>query len=534
MVKKMYKRIVLIGAFLAFSVLGYAQGVSSFSAYKFVRFIQYLSSNYVDTINVNKMVDDAIIDMLSQLDPHSVYISKEDVQAMNEPLEGNFDGIGVEFNIMNDTLMVVNPITGGPSERVGIIAGDRIIAIDGKPITNIGLKIPDVHKLLRGPKGTKVTVTISRKGVAQPLEFTITRDKIPIFSIDAAYMAKPNVGYIKISRFAATTEQEFIDAMNSLNKRKLNSLIIDLRNNGGGLLGTAYEIANYFIDKGKLIVYTEGRNSPRTNYISTGKGYKFNGKVVVLIDQGSASASEILTGALQDWDRALIVGRRSFGKGLVQHQLPLPDGSAIRLTVARYYTPTGREIQRPYHNGDVMKYYEDLNDRFVSGELFNRDSIHMSDSLKYKTLVKGKTVYGGGGIMPDVFVPLDTSFYTNYYGKLVRSGLLYQFALNWVDEHRSELLKEYKNFDKYNKSFEVSSELIDELTKLADSKKIEKNEEQLNISLAELKVQLKGLIAQSLFSSGYYYQVTNGTDETFLKALDVLDNWGKYKSLVVE
>lgn len=529
----MRKQFYLIILVLSVAVNAHAQNNSSFSAYKFVRFIQYLSGNYVDTINVNKLVDDAIIDILEQLDPHSIYISKEDVQAMNEPLEGNFEGIGVEFNILNDTLMVVNPISGGPSERVGIKAGDRIVAIDGKPITNIGLKIPDVHKLLRGPKGTKVNVRILRKGEDNLLDFTIVRDKIPIFSIDASYMAQPGVGYIKINRFSATTEQEFLEALDKLEKQKMKDLIIDLRNNGGGLLNAAYELASYLFEPGKLIVYTEGRNSPRTDYYSHFRGRKvFKGRLIVITDEGSASASEILAGAIQDWDRGIIVGRRTFGKGLVQNQLPLPDGSMIRLTVAKYYTPTGRAIQRPYNQGNAREYYTDLEKRYYSGELFNKDSIHFPDSLKYTTLVKKKTVYGGGGIMPDVFVPLDTMYYTEYYGKLVRSGLINQFAISWVDANRATLKKQYPKFEKFNKEFQVNQAIIDELVTLAATKNIPRDEAGLKTSADELRIQLKGLIAQSLFGPGYYYEVTNTRNETFLKSLHILNNWDSYKYLV--
>lgn len=529
----MRKQFYLIILALSVAANAHAQSNSSFSAYKFVRFIQYLSGNYVDTINVNKLVDNAIIDILEQLDPHSIYISKEDVQAMNEPLEGNFEGIGVEFNILNDTLMVVNPISGGPSERVGIKAGDRIVAIDGKPITNIGLKIPDVHKLLRGPKGTRVNVQILRKGEDKLLDFTIIRDKIPIFSIDASYMAQPGVGYIKINRFSATTEQEFVEALEKLEKQKMKDLIIDLRNNGGGLLNAAYELASYLIEPGKLIVYTEGRNSPRIDYYSHFRGRKvFKGRLVIITDEGSASASEILAGAIQDWDRGIIVGRRTFGKGLVQNQLPLPDGSMIRLTVAKYHTPTGRAIQRPYNQGKAREYYTDLEKRYYSGELFNKDSIHFPNSLKYTTMVKKKTVYGGGGIMPDVFVPLDTMYYTEYYGKLVRSGLINQFAISWVDANRGTLNKQYPKFEKFNKEFQVNQAIIDELVTLAATKNIPRDEAGLKTSVEELRIQLKGLIAQSLFGPGYYYEVTNTRNEMFLKSLHILNNWNSYKYLV--
>ncbi len=531
----MIRRFYIIFSFaMICSITASAQQSSSFSAYKFVRFLQYLSNDYVDTVNPNRMVDEAIKSMLEQLDPHSVYISKDEVQAMNEPLEGNFDGVGVEFNIMNDTLMVVNPIVGGPSERVGIIAGDRFLNIDGKNIAGIGLKNSDVFKFLRGPKGTKVNVQVKRKDEKKLLDFTVTRDRIPIFSIDASYMIDSKIGYIKLSRFAVTTEQEFNDAVKDLKKQKMKDLILDLRGNGGGMLNTAFELADQFLDNGKLIVYTEGRTNPRQDFLSTERGELEKTRLVILIDEGSASASEILSGAIQDWDRGIIVGRRSFGKGLVQNQMALPDGSMIRLTIARYHTPTGRAIQRPYNNESIDKYYSDINDRYKKGELFSMDSIKFPKNLKYKTLLKGKTVYGGGGIMPDIFVPLDTTDYSEYYGKLVRAAVLNQYYLSWLDKNRNQLIKDYPKFDKFNKKFEVTDQMIEELVALGETRKIKRDDAGLVISKNEIKRQLKGLISQSIFTNSKYFEIINQNNNAFLKAVEILNSWDNYKYLVKE
>lgn len=531
----MVRRLVIFAIVFFCIVNVQAQQSSSFSAYKFVRFLQYVSNDYVDTVNPNRMVDDAIKRTLEELDPHSVYISKEDVQAMNEPLEGNFEGVGVEFNIMNDTLMVVNPTVGGPSEKVGIIAGDRIISIDGKTIAGIGLKNSDVFKYLRGPKGTKVNLSIKRKNISNLLDFTVTRDKIPIYSIDASYMVDKRIGYIKLSRFAATTEQEFSDATKQLKKQNMKDLILDLRGNGGGFLDAAFKLVDEFLSAGKLIVYTEGRTSPRTDFFSSSTiGELEQTRLVVLIDEGSASSSEIFTGAIQDWDRGIVIGRRSFGKGLVQNQMALPDGSMIRLTVARYHTPTGRLIQKPYNSQDLEQYERELETRYKKGEFFTLDSIKLPENLKYKTLQKGKIVYGGGGIMPDIFVPLDTSTYSNYYGRLVRAGILYQYYLKWVDKNRNQLVSEYPKFDKFNKKFIVTDQMIDEMVQMAENQKIKRDDAGLAISKEEIKKQIKGLISQAIFTNGQYFEIVNQDNNTFLKAIEIFRNWDKYKYLVKE
>ncbi len=528
---RLFLFIIIISASASISS---AQLSSNLSIYKIVRFLQYVSADYVDTVNVDNLVDEAIIDLLGNLDPHSVYISKEDVKAMNEPLEGNFEGIGIEFNIMNDTLMVVNPIPGGPSERVGIFAGDRILEVDSKNVAGIGLKNSDVFKLLRGDKGTKVFLTVQRKGVPQTMDFEITRDKIPIYSLDAAYMIDSRIGYIKLNRFALTTEQEFIDAVDTLKKQNMKDLILDLRGNGGGFLNAAVSLADHFLDSDKIIVYTEGRTSPRNDFLSTSTGVFEKGKLVVLIDEGSASASEILAGAIQDWDRGIVVGRRSFGKGLVQNQMPLPDGSMIRLTVARYHTPTGRVIQKPYEYGDAKDYYSDFSNRMEHGELFNADSINFPDSLKYYTLNKGKLVYGGGGIMPDFFVPFDTTFYSDYYGLLVRRDVLNQFVHKYVDANRKKLVKSYPIFNEFNSGFSVDNKMIDDIIAFGEEKKVKLDEEGINTSREEIKKQIKALIARNIFTTTEYYQVANKNNEAILKALEVIKEWTDYKYLVME
>ena len=392
-----------------------------------------ISNFYVDKVDEDKLVEEAIIKMLAQLDPHSTYSDAEEVKKMNEPLQGNFEGIGVQFQMIEDTLLVVQPVSNGPSEKVGILAGDRIIAVNDSAIAGVKMSTEDIMKRLRGPKGSKVNLTIVRRGVQDPLVFTVKRDKIPILSLDASYMIQPKIGYIRINRFGATTAEEFKKAMKDLQKQGMKDLILDLQGNGGGYLNAAIDLANEFLGQKELIVYTEGRTAQRSEFFAKGNGEFRDGRLIVLVDEYTASASEIVSGAVQDWDRGIIVGRRSFGKGLVQRPIDLPDGSMIRLTIARYYTPAGRCIQKPYDSS--TDYNKDLIDRFNHGELMNADSIHFPDSLKVQTKKLKRTVYGGGGIMPDYFVPIDTTLYTDYHRKLVGKGVIIKFTMKFIEDH---------------------------------------------------------------------------------------------------
>ena len=426
-----------------------------------------IANLYVDEVNEDKLVEDAIVSMLKELDPHSLYSNPEEVKALNEPLQGNFDGIGIQFNMATDTLFVIQPVSGGPSEKVGILAGDRIIEVNDTVIAGVKMSTENIMRRLRGKRGTKVNVKVQRRGVSGLLPFTITRDKIPVYSLDASYMVNKHIGYIRVNRFAATTGKEFEEALHRLQKAGMKDLILDLQGNGGGYLNAAIELANQFLGKNELIVYTEGRRNPRAEFEAEGSGDFLKGRLIVLVDEYSASASEIVTGAIQDWDRGLVVGRRSFGKGLVQRPVDLPDGSMIRLTVARYYTPSGRCIQKPYEN--IEEYNRDLIDRYNRGEMLSADSIHFPDSLKYKTLRLGRTIYGGGGIMPDYFVPVDTTMYTDYYLALRDKGAIVQQNLKLVDAHRTEWLKQYKDFRHFEKEFEITPAMLDDLKALGKS-----------------------------------------------------------------
>jgi carboxyl-terminal processing protease len=494
---------------------------------KYSSFLFYMKHYYVDSVNSAKMVEDAIKYELKQLDPHSIYIPADEVQKMNEPLEGNFEGIGISFNILNDTLFVIAPIPGGPSERVGILAGDRILKVDGENIAGIGLTNEDVYRLLRGEKGTKVTVSVKRRLKRELIDFAIVRDKIPIYSLDASYMINENLGYIKLNRFAQTTMKEFLDAAIVLVDSGAVDLILDLTGNSGGYLEMAIALADQFLDNGKLIVYTEGINSPRNErYARSGNLFE-KGRLIVLIDEGSASASEIVAGAVQDWDRGLLVGRRSFGKGLVQTKLRLPDDSEIRLTSARYYTPSGRLIQKPYNDG-MEEYYQEIYHRYSNGELSNRDSINFPDSLKYSTLIQKRTVFGGGGIMPDIFVPLDTSDYSDYLSDLIRQGILNQFVLEYVDKNRKDLRETYNTFQDFRQDFVVDDKLLQKLVAYAREQDLPENETEFMTSQKRIAVLIKAYIARDLWTTSEFYEIANEDNEIFLKALEVMNNWDTY------
>lgn len=487
---------------------------------------------YVDNVDEEKIVENAVRGILENLDPHSSYSTKEETTSSQETMQGSFSGIGIQFNMQKDTLYVVQTIAGGPSEKVGILPGDRFIAVDDSIIAGRKLKNTDIMKRLRGSKGTKVNIKVKRGSNAELLEFRITRDDIPLNSIDAVYMADGKTGYIRLSRFAATSYKEFKDAITKLKKQGMQQLILDLTDNGGGYMQIAAQIANEMLNRGNLIVYTQGRKSPRQNLNADGSGTFRTQKVVVMINQFSASASEILSGAVQDWDRGVVVGRRSFGKGLVQREFLLPDSSSFRLTIARYYTPSGRNIQKPYVKGDREDYDKDIIDRYNHGELQSADSIHFADSLKHTTLRLHRTVYGGGGIMPDVFVPLDTTQYTDYHRRLVAKGIIPQFALRYVDKNRADLKAQYPDAQKFIKEFTVSDEMLNNLVDAGKAEKVDFDKSQFAKSKEMLRTFVKAAIANDLFSTGAYFQIVNEQNDIYKEALSIINDDARYRKII--
>ena len=475
---------------------------------------------YVDSVNQNKLVEDGIRGMIEKLDPHSSYSTAQETKAMNEPLQGSFEGIGVQFNVVQDTLLVIQPVSNGPSERVGILAGDRIVTVNDSAIAGVKMSKEEIMRRLRGPKGSKVRLGIVRRGIKGVLTFVVARDKIPVKTLDAYYMIRPTIGYIRIGSFGLTTYKEFMEAVAILKQQGMNDLILDLEENGGGYLNAAVDIANEFLKRNDLIVYTLGRSVPKQEFRADGKGRLLAGKVVVLINEFTASAAEIVTGALQDQDRGEVVGRRSFGKGLVQRPIEFPDGSMIRLTIAHYYTPSGRCIQKPYTKGDARSYALDIENRFEHGELYSADSIHFADSLKYKTLRKQRLVYGGGGIMPDYFVPLDTTLYTPFYRQLAARSYIINANLKYVDAHRKALKQQYPDFATFLARYEVPQSLLDDIRKTAEKDKVKpKDEAEWKKSLPQLRLQLKALVARDLWDMSQYFQVVNEANPIVQKAI---------------
>lgn len=481
--------------------------------------LSYIENQYVDTVSMENLVESTIPTMLKHLDPHSVYIPASDLQTVNEPLDGGFDGIGVTFNMPNDTVVIISTIVGGPSERVGLQPGDRIITINDSLVAGVSFDQNNIVTMLKGPTGTKVTVGILRQGLNEIVNFEITRDKIPIYSVDVSFMLNKEVGYIKISRFARTTYSEFIEAIDKLQEQGMKKIIIDLRNNNGGYLDAATNIANEFLPEGKLIVYTQGKARPRQNVYSNARGRCIDTPVAVIIDEFSASASEILAGALQDNDRGIVTGRRSFGKGLVQEQVLFSDGSALRLTIARYYTPTGRSIQKPYEPGSD-EYFYDISNRYLHGEFQERDSIYLADSLKFTTTA-GRTVYGGGGIMPDFFIPLDTTGATTYLNQVARRNLIYRFAFSFADRHRKNMAEMKSHIEIEN--YLAGKNILDLFVDYARQRNVEPNYADIEKSKLIIETQIKAYVARILIDNQGFFPIYTKIDNTLLKTIDILE-----------
>lgn len=493
---------------------------------------QIIEKFYVDTVNAPDIVEAGIVAMLKKLDPHSTYTNPEETRELTEPLQGNFSGIGIQFQMLNDTLYVIQTVPGGPSEKVGMLAGDRILMANDTVISGVKKKNTDIQKVLRGPKGTTVNVEVLRKGVAKPIQFRIVRDDIPIASVDAAFMAAPGVGYIRVSRFGESTFDEVRKALATLAGKGMRDIIIDLEDNGGGYLKAAYDLAGLFLNQGDTVVFTKGEHVEPFYYRTTSDGPMNEGRVVVTVNQYSASASEILAGAMQDNDRGAVVGRRTFGKGLVQRPFPFPDGSMIRLTTQRYYTPSGRSIQKPYVAGDEDSYDRELIDRLQHGEYMNADSVHFDDSLRYETLRLRRPVYGGGGIMPDRFVAVDTTKYSDYYRDLVAKGLLNQFCVNYIDENRKSLQKKYKTEDAFVEDFRITPEMLDGLRALGEKEGVKFEAEQFERSKPVIEVIMKALIGRDLFTQSTYFRVANVINPVYNEAVRLITNPADYEAVL--
>lgn len=532
--QKMKKLLIIISAAVALSVFAAGKssifGKSNLSPDQKLRISEaVVAQYYVDTVNEDKLVETAIRSMLEELDPHSSYSTPQETKELNEPLDGNFSGIGISFNMNQDTLYVISTVAGGPSERVGLLGGDRIITVNDTLIAGVKMRNTDIMKRLRGPKGTNVAVKVLRRaaGKADTINFVITRDEIPINSVDAAYMIDNKTGYIRLSRFSMETRNEIEKALKNLKKQGMTQLILDLVDNGGGYMQPAIDILGEILEPGNLAVYTEGRNSPRAEFNAKPHGSKplfKDGRIVVMVNQYTASSSEITTGAIQDWDRGVVVGRRTYGKGLVQRPFPFPDGSMIRLTVAHYYTPTGRDIQKPYEKGDMKAYAMDIIDRYNHGELMHADSIKYIDSLRVETLRNKRSIYGGGGITPDKFVPLDTTDFTKYYRDVMAKGTINQYAIQYVDNHRKEILAKYKTDDDYLRGFTVSQQMLADLFDKAAKEGVEINEEQAKQSEPLFKMILKGLIGRDVYDQPTYFKVYNEYDPIFKEAYRLINS----------
>ena len=519
------RRYICLLLFYIFTFLPLSAQLKSDSPLRKLQLAEMAITNfYVDSVNEQKLSEDAIRGMLKGLDPHSTYTDAKETKAMNEPLQGDFEGIGVQFNMIEDTLVVIQPIVNGPSQKVGILSGDRIVSVNDSTIAGTKISRVDIMKRLRGKKGTKVKLGIVRRGVNGILTFVVTRDKIPVHTLNAAYMIRPGVGYICLESFGMKTHKEFMDAVKELEKQGMKSLILDLQDNGGGYLQAAVQIANEFLKDNEMIVYTEGRNVRRQNYKAIGNGRLQKMRVYVLVNEFTASAAEIVTGAIQDNDRGTVVGRRTFGKGLVQRPFDFPDGSMMRLTIAHYYTPSGRCIQKPYKKGDLKDYEMDLEKRLKHGELTNPDSIHFDTSQKFYTLRNHRVVYGGGGIMPDYFVPLDTTKYTKYHRLLAAKNIIMNAYLKYVDANRTTLKGLYKSFDTFNKNYVVPQSLLDTIIAEGKKEKVEpKDKAELTATMPYIKVQLKALVARDLWDMNEYYRVWNEQSDIVNKAVKLVE-----------